>query len=69
MGDNESAFSLRLFRSQTERIAVMLIAFLAALVVITIVATFPTFWIRRLTVWFAHSEAKRQGETGDGGMS
>jgi hypothetical protein len=47
----------------------MLIAFLLALVVITIVATFPTFWIRKLTVWIARSEAKRQGETGDGGTS
>ncbi len=45
----------------------MLIAFLIALTIITIVATFPTFWIRKLTAWIARSEAKRQDEAGDGG--
>ncbi len=47
----------------------MLIVFLVALIMITIVATFPTFWIRKLTSWIARNEAKRQGETGDGGIS
>ncbi|WP_170132517.1 hypothetical protein [Acidiferrobacter thiooxydans] len=44
----------------------MLIAYLIAVTIITIIATFPTFWIRKLTSWIARIETKRRDET-DGG--
>ncbi|MHB1609753.1 MAG: hypothetical protein ACYCXX_14190 [Acidiferrobacter thiooxydans] len=46
----------------------MLIAYLIAVTIITIIATFPTFWIRKLTAWIARIEANRRDETGGGNI-
>jgi predicted nucleotidyltransferase len=46
----------------------MLIAYLIAVTIITIIATFPTFWIRKLTAWIARTEAKRRDATGGGNI-
>ncbi len=39
----------------------MLLAFLIALIIITVVATFPTFWIRRLAARVARSREQSPG--------
>lgn len=49
------------------RAAIMLIAYLIAVTIITIIATFPTFWIRKLSVWIARAEEKRQQDEAGGG--
>ena len=55
-------------RPSIRRVAIMLIAYLIAVTIITIIATFPTFWIRKLTAWIARTEAKRRDATGGGNI-
>lgn len=47
----------------------MLIAYLIAVTLITVIATFPTFWIRKLSAWIARAEERRQDEPGGGNPS
>ena len=68
MGDNES-LAASAFWPRIRRVAIMLIAYLIAVTIITVIATFPTFWIRKLTAWIARAEAKRQDEAGGGDIS
>ena len=39
----------------------MLFTFLIALIIITVIATFPTFWIRRLAARIARSREQSPG--------